>query len=165
MQLEGKDKYVGHEPTFPAPKLGRTALAERYQAVKAALAEADPFYQSESFWKAFEEGGIDESQVTKLEGMLQAYDEKDVDEQPPAPSAEDAVARLIDRYDLGEIETVQDLADEAEALGVETGNEALLSSVRAFRRFQREDWELAGRGDSDAAEAALIAGMKRARSV
>jgi len=71
---------------------------------------------------------------------------------------------LLERYDTGEIETVRDLADEAEALATETDNEPLMDAVQAFRRFQREDWALAGRGDWDEAKAALIAGMKRARS-
>jgi hypothetical protein len=59
---------------------------------------------------------------------------------------------------------VRDLADEAEALATETDNEPLMDAVEGFRRFQREDWTLAGRGDWDEAEAALIARMKRARS-
>ncbi len=39
-----------------------------------------------------------------------------------------------------------------------------MDMVQAFRRFQQEDRALAGRGDWDEAEAALIAEMKRARS-
>ena len=84
--------------------------------------------------------------------------------EPQAPDAPDPIDTLLERYDTGEIETVQDLADEAEALATETDDDLLMDAVQAFRRFQREDWALAGRGDSDEAEAALIAGMKRARS-
>jgi hypothetical protein len=140
------------------------SLPERYERAKAALAQADPFYKSESFWKAFEEGGIDEFQVTKLEGMVNSYRENGTKDQSPASGAYDRIGQLLDRYDSGTIETVQDLANEAEALGKETGNEELLKVVQGFRRFQQEDWALAGRGDRDEAEASLIAGMKRVRS-
>ncbi len=59
---------------------------------------------------------------------------------------------------------MRDLADEAEALATDTDNELLMNAVQASRTLQREDWALAGRGDWDEAESALIAGMKRARS-
>lgn len=141
-------------------RLAAAALAERYQRAKAALAEADPFYTSEASWKAFEEGGIDEFQVAKLEAMVKAYQDK---EQSSAPVPDDPIGQLLDKYDFGEVETIQDLVDEVEALGTETGSEDLLDLVRAYRRFQQEDWELAGRGDSDEAEENLIDGLKRAR--
>jgi len=117
-----------------------------------------------SFWQAFEEGGIDEFQVAKVEQMVKAYWQTGPDSQSPVSKDDDPIDQLLDRYDLGEIETIQDVVDEVEALGTETRNEALLDLVRAYRRFQQEDWELAGRGDSDEAEATLIAGLKRARS-
>lgn len=154
-------KKVVYDETPPSPEWsGGATLIERYHVTRAALAKADPFYRSEAFWKAFEEGGIDEFQVAKLEAMVKAYNEK---EPSPAPGAEDPINQLLDKYDFGEIETVQDLVDEVEVLGVETGNEDLLDLVRAYRRFQQEDWELAGRGDSDEAEANLVDGLERIR--
>lgn len=137
----------------------------RYQAARAALAEADPFYTSETFWKAFEEGGIDEFQVARVEGMVKAYREECVEEQLPSTGTDDPIGQLLDKYDFGEIETAQDLVDEVETLGSETGNKDLLDLVRAYRRFQREDWELAGRGDSDEAEVNLIGGLKRVQGI
>jgi len=137
----------------------------RYQRAKTALAKADTFYASESFWRGFESGPADEAQVAKLEEMVRSYEGQGARQpEPQAPGATDPIGTLLERYDTGEIETVRDLADEAEALATETDNEPLTDAVQAFRRFQREDWALAGRGDWDEAEAALIAGMKRARS-
>lgn len=125
---------------------------------------------SESFWKAYEEGmaehgGLTEHNVTKVEQMVRGY-QRPGTRQPErqASGAVSAIDTLLEKYDTGVIETVQDLADEAEALATETGNEPLMDTVQAFRRFQQEDWALAGRGDWDEAEAALIAGMKRTRS-
>ncbi len=143
----------------------RTDFSERYQRAKTALAKADPFYTSEGFWRGFESGRVDEAQVAKLEGMVASYQRQGTQQlEPQAPGAANPIDVLLEKFDTGEIETVQDLADEAEALATETDNELLMDAVEAFRRFQREDWALAGRGDSDEAEAALIAGMKRARS-
>jgi hypothetical protein len=160
------DKGVGREMTPPTPKRpGGTTLTERYQRAKAALAKADPFYTSEGFWRGFESGRVDEAQVAKLEEMVRSYQRQGTQQpEPQAPGAADPIDVLLEKYDTGEIETVQDLADEAEALATETDNELLMDAVQAFRRFQREDWALAGRGDSDEAEATLIAGMKRVRS-
>ncbi len=157
--------------TPPTPKPhGGTTLAERYQRAKTALAKADLFYTSELFWKAYEEGmaehgGLTEHNVAKVEQMLRGYQRPSTQQpEPQASGAADPIDVLLEKYDTGEIETVQDLADEAEALATETDNELLMDTVQAFRRFQQEDWALAGRGDWDEAEAALIAGMKRARS-
>jgi hypothetical protein len=128
-------------------------------------AEADPFYTSEGFWRGFESGPVDEAQVAKLEEMVRSYQRQGARQpEPQAPGATDPIDVLLERYDTGEIETVRDLADEAEALATETDNEPLMDAVQAFRTFQREDWDLAGRGDWDEAEANLIAGIKRARS-
>ena len=131
----------------------------------ASDAEADPFYTSEGFWRGFESGPADEAQVVKLEEMVRSYEGQGTQQpEPQAPGAGDPIEALLEKYDTGEIETVRDLADEAEALATETDNELLMSAVQAFRTFQREDWALAGRGDWDEAEAPLIAGMTRARS-
>jgi hypothetical protein len=132
---------------------------------EASDAEADRFYAGEGFWKGFESGPVDEAQVLKLEEMVRSYTQQGTRRpESQAPSAADPIDTLLERYDTGEIETVRDLADEAEALATETDNELLMNAVQAFRTFQREDWSLAGRGDWDEAEAALIAGMKRAHS-
>jgi hypothetical protein len=97
--------------------------------------------------------------------MVRAYGRpSDQKAEPQTPGATDPIDALLEKYDADQIETMQDLADEAEALAAETDNELLLDTVRAFRRFQPEDRALAGRGDWDEAEAALIAGMKRAQS-
>ncbi len=112
-----------------------------------------------------EHGGLTEHNVTKVEQMVRGYQRPSTKRRQPQPSvAADPIGVLLEKHDTGEIETVQDLADEAEALATETDNELLMDIVQAFRRFQQEDWVLAGRGDWDEAEAALIAGMKRARS-
>jgi hypothetical protein len=98
--------------------------------------------------------------------MVRGYRRPSTRQAQPQPSgAADPIDVLLEKYDGGEIETVQDLADEAEALATETESELLMDTVQAFRRFQQEDWALAGRGDWDEAEAALIAEMKRARPV
>ncbi len=108
---------------------------------------------------------MDEAQVAKLEEMVRSYEgQAPRQPEPQAPGATDPIGALLERYDTGEIETVRDLADEAEALATETDNEPLMDAVQAFRTFQREDWALAGRGDWDEAEGNLIAGIKRARS-
>jgi hypothetical protein len=162
-----EDEGTQCEVTPSSPERpGRTSLAQRYRRAKTALAKADPFYASENFWKGFESGPVDEAQVIKLEEMVRNYQRQGVRQpEPQAPGAPDPIDTLLERYDTGEIETVRDLADEAEALATEMDNEPLMDAVQAFRRFQREDWALAGRGDWDEAEAALIDGMKRARSV
>ncbi|MCL5280895.1 MAG: hypothetical protein M1376_13430 [Planctomycetes bacterium] len=108
---------------------------------------------------------MDEAQVVKLEEMVRSYQRQGARQpEPQAPGATDPIDTLLERCDTGEIATVRDLADEAEALATERDNEPLMDAVQAFRRFQREDRALAGRGDWDEAEAALVAGMKRARS-
>ncbi len=84
--------------------------------------------------------------------------------EPEALDTADPIDALLEGFDTGEIGTVRDLVDEAEALATETDNGLLMNVVHAFRTFQREDWELAGRADWDEAEANLIAGIKRARS-
>jgi hypothetical protein len=161
-----EDNGTHCEVTSSSPeRLGRTSLAERYLRAKTALAQADPFYTSEGFWRGFESGPVDEAQVAKLEEMARNYQRQGTRQpEPQAPGTTGPIDSLLDRYDTGEIETVRDLADEAEALAVETDDEPLMDAVQAFRRFQREDWALAGRGDWDEAEANLIAGIKRARS-
>ncbi len=159
--------WIGHNMNPRIPKrLGGTehSVSERFEQAKAALAQADPFYKSESFWKAFEESGVDEFQVAKLEGMVKSYREKDATPQSPASKSNDPIGQLLDKYDWGTIQTVEDLVDEAEALGTAIGNQELLNVVQAFRRFQQEDRALSGRGDWDEAEAILIAGMRRAQS-
>jgi hypothetical protein len=139
------------------------AILKRLKRAKAVLAQADSFYASESFWKAFEAGGLDEAQVAKVEAMAASYRGSCANGQSAASTADGPIGQLLDKHDSGEIGTVQDLADEAEALGGETENEGLLNVVRAFRRFQQEDRALAGRGDWDEAEANLISGLKRVR--
>lgn len=161
------DKGIDREMSPPAPERAGQAVSSllaRFERARAALVRADPFYASESFWKAFLEYGFDAVQVAKVEGMLKSYQRIRAKGDSPASNPDDLIGLLLDEYDSGTIETVQDLADEAEVLGTETGNEELLNAVRAFRKFQQEDWELAGRGGWDEAEAALIAGMKQARS-
>lgn len=161
-----KDKETADRSIPPTPNQfgGGTepSILERFKRAKETLAHADSFYRSECFWKAFEEGGIDEFQVAKLEAMAKVYRDGKPENHPTASVCDDPIDRLLDRYDLGEIETVQDLADEAETLAKETGNRSLMHVVKGFRKWQKEDWELAGRRDSDEAENALIAGMKRA---
>ncbi len=128
-------------------------------------AEADRFCAGEGFWKGFESGPVDEAQVAKLEERVRSCQRQGARQpEPQAPGVTDPIGALLEGYNTGEIETMRDLADEAEAPATETDNERLMDAVRAFRRFQREDWALAGRGDWDEAEAALIDGMKRARS-
>jgi hypothetical protein len=106
----------------------------------ASDAEPDPFYASEGFWRGFESGPVDEAQVVKLEEMVRNYQRQGAREpEPQAPGAADPIDALLERYDTGEIETVRDLADEAEALATEMDNEPLMDAVQAFRRFQRED--------------------------
>lgn len=141
-----------------------TSLRDRFDTARAALAQADPFYESESFWEGFLAGGLDEGQVAKVEGMLKAYKDRDGKAQSRAPGADDAVGQLLAEYACGVIGTVQDLADAAEALVKEMENDALFDAVQRFRRFQAEDHELAGRGDWDEAETALIRGIEMARS-
>lgn len=85
------------------------------------------------------------------------------DEGTTRESRPDPIGILLEKYESGEIGTASDLANEAEELAAETGNDALLDAVRKFRDFQREDWELAGRADWDEAESALISGIERAR--
>ncbi len=102
--------------TPPTPKRpGGTTLTERYQRAKTALAKADPFYTSEGFWKAFEEGGIDQAQVARVEAMAKSYRQRHAKGQSRLPKANDPIGQLLDKYDSGEIKTIQDLADEAEA--------------------------------------------------
>jgi hypothetical protein len=160
------DKATSRKTVPPASKgSGDTShsVPKRFERAKAVLAQADSFYASESFWKAFAAGGLDEAQVAKLEAMAKSYRGKRPNGQSVASNADDPIGELLDKYDSGEIGTVQDLADEAEALGAETENEGLLKVVRAFRGFQQEDRALAGRGDWDEAEANLISGLKRVR--
>lgn len=142
------------------------SLQERFKTARAALVQADPFYASEAFWDAFLAGGFDEGQVLKVEAMLKAYHgaEAKAKVQVAAPGADDRVSQLLADYDSGVIETVQDLADAAEALAADMENEALSDAVQVFRRFQADDHALAGRGDWDEAETALISGIERARS-
>lgn len=162
-----RDDGIGHKENFPTAKpLEGTALAERYQRAKAALGNADPFYAREAFWKGFEAAGpatyLNESQVNKLEQMTESYKQRPAPEMAPQPM--DPIGQMLEEYDTGEIETVEDLANRAEILAMKTDNELLGGAVRSFRKWQGEDWELAGRGDSDEAEATLLAGIKRARS-
>ncbi len=140
------------------------SLEERFERAKAALVGADPFYASEAFWQRFLAGGLNESHVAKVEGMLQAYQHGNAQAQSRAPGADDAAGRLLADYDSGVIETVQDLANAAEAVAKEMENDALFDAVQRFRRFQAEDYELAGRGDWDEGETLLIRGIERARS-
>ncbi len=161
-----EDDGMSRDKNSPMPRRpGGTTLTERYRRAKAALAKADPFYTSEDFWKGFENHPVDETQVAKLEEMVRSYQQQGTQQSKSWVSSEtDPIDVLLEKYDTGEIETVEDLADKAEVLATETGNELLRNAVKSFRKWQKEDWELAGRGDSDEAEAALIAEMKRARS-
>ncbi len=68
------DKRGGREMTPPTPERpGGTKLTERYQKAKTALAQADPFYTSEGFWRGFESAPVDEAQVAELEKMARSY--------------------------------------------------------------------------------------------
>jgi hypothetical protein len=111
-----------------------------------------------------EHGGLTEQNVAKVEQMLRGYQRADT-QRPESQTlgAANPIDVLLEKYDTGEIETVQDLADEAEALATESDSKSLMDAVQGFRRFQQDDWALAGRGDWDEAEANLIAGIKRAR--
>jgi len=75
---------------------------------------------------------------------------------------ENPIQSLLDRYDEGDdaLGTVEDLADAAEALAVETDNADLADLVAEYRRNLKEDMEeFGGRGDPDQYEQELIDGM------
>ncbi|MCE5324951.1 MAG: hypothetical protein LLG01_00905 [Planctomycetaceae bacterium] len=152
---------AGATPESPSPKAPGGQLQQRFDRARSALAKADPTYANPAFWEAF--GEPTEARVAKLEQMLSAY-QKQPAQKPAKAKPGNSIDALLDRYDSGDIQTIQDLADDAEALAEEADNQALREAVQRFREEQRQDRELAGRGDMDKAEADLIAAMKAAKS-
>ena len=63
---------------------------------------------------------------------------------------------LWERFDSGEIGSIQELVDEAESIN----NEQIQKATHAFRRFQEEDRILKGRGDWDEAEKQFVYALK-----
>jgi len=78
----------------------------------------------------------------------------------PAAPAKSRVQDAIDKYDEGDISTINDLVDEIEAIADEEGNQVVLDAVEEYREEQRYNESLKGRGDMDAAEDAFLSKIR-----
>lgn len=78
----------------------------------------------------------------------------------PAAPEKSRVQDAIDKYDEGDISTINDLVDEIEAIADEEGNQVVLDAVEEYREEQRYNESLKGRGDMDAAEDAFLSKIR-----
>jgi hypothetical protein len=142
----------------PQPVAGEAVdIPQEAQDLKAKLAAVDPMFASEDYWKAFAADGYTPDKIEKMRGMLANFSKPKA--KAPAKGKTSAapagpIAAAIDRFEgSGEIQTVNDLANELEAVAAETNNAELEAAVRQYRTDREAHVRDYGMRDDDGGDA------------
>ena len=142
----------------PVPELGAEGITlppkPSEAIVEPVKAKAKTFSeQVEDLKKLQKEGKITEKELGKR--IIAIKTEKP---SQAKPEKSEGISGLVKDFESGKIQTIEDLVDEVDTFAAEaTGNvDTLEKAVEVFKQEQKEDLELAGRGDLDAAEDQFI---------